>query len=148
MKHFIFIAVVAVILTGYSSPKLSSVAKVDNIDLQVDVKMNSKKFPPNPYVTTTPQLLSFSITNLDKDNIFYPMKKGVSAHGLDSQKAVMLLTFLLSDKTMIEHKVELNSIPQVSPLITTTEQPMIINLPSDKKIKKLVSIKVNYEDFN
>ncbi|WP_165024819.1 hypothetical protein [Dysgonomonas sp. ZJ279] len=130
------------ILSSCSSPKvMHSVGKLNDIDLRFNVSMNSSKFPNNPYTDNTPQMLSLSVTNLDPNKTFNgSLKDNVP------QKAVVNLTFLLSGDLVVEQRVELSNM-QVSPLVTSQEQTVVLYLPKKKKIKELMSVDVSYVDL-
>lgn len=140
MKYYVLTICLAIFCASCSTPKYSVVTNVGGIDLKIDLKTNSKKFPSNPYTTSTPHLMSYSVTNLDKQKKFTPTGDG----GTDI--AYLLFTFLLSNNTMIEYKADLMSIEQISPLMTTTEQSMIVDLPKKEKLKDLVSVNIYYDN--
>lgn len=140
MKYYFLIISLALFCASCSSSKYSVVTNAGGVDLKIDLKTNSKKFPSNPYTTTTPHLMSYSVTNLDQQKVFNPTEGG------GTNRAYLLFTFLLSNKTMIEHKADLMTIQQISPMMTTTEQSIVVDLPKKEKLKDLVSVNIHYDN--
>lgn len=128
-------------MASCSSSKYSVVTKANDIELQINLKADSKKFPSTPYTSSVPHLMSYSITNLDRERTFYPIGTG------GTERAFLLFTFLLSDNTMIEQRAELMAIQQVSPLVSTSEQSLMVNIPKKEKIKDLVSVGLHFDNW-
>lgn len=141
MKIYFSVFCLALLMASCSSSKYSVVTKANDIELQINLKADSKKFPSTPYTSSVPHLMSYSITNLDREKIFYPVGAG------GTERAFLLFTFLLSDNTMIEQRAELMAIQQVSPLVSTSEQSLMVNIPKKEKIKDLVSVGLHFDNW-
>ncbi len=142
MKNFIIVFFFLLLFNGCSSTKLLNFEGVaytlNDVELKVNVKTNAQKFPSSSYTTWTYHNLSYSITNLSKDKTF----EGFAS----SKKATLFLVFILSDGANVEHKVDLSHI-NLSPQMTSMEQPMVLQIPKNKNIKALANVRVEYQSL-
>lgn len=98
-----------------------------------------------PQQPTVSYQLSYSITNQSKDKTLLGY-----IDNSDGQKknAFLSVQLRLSDGSIVENRANLVFINQVSPQITSSYQPLTVQIPRGKSIKEVSDAKIIYETQN